>query len=178
MLSSPGAPLIQAGGINTGRFQADARPATTHIYGWPMNNYWTTNFNAEQRGSMKFSYSFSSGRNSRTDAIVWGNKVCNTPPARVIPGGGDLPNDLEDMNEQSWITGWPENITLVSAMTNTMGDVVLIQVRETEGLTTQLELSTEDGNHYRITPADAVGNPLPKGDKTIKPFENRFFLLR
>lgn len=178
MLSSPGAPLIQAGGINTGRFQADARPATTHIYGWPMNNYWTTNFNAEQRGSMKFSYSFSSGRNSRTDAIVWGNKVCNTPPARVIPGGGDLPNDLEDMNEQSWIIGWPENITLVSAMTNTMGDVVLIQVRETEGLTTQLELSTEDGNHYRITPADAVGNPLPKGDKTIKPFENRFFLLR
>jgi alpha-mannosidase len=60
MLSSPENPLMQFGGINTGRFEAGATPETTHIYGWPMNNYWVTNFNAEQHGGHTWVYSITS----------------------------------------------------------------------------------------------------------------------
>src|SRR5665811_1711898 len=43
-------PLMQFGTINTGRYQAGAMPQSTNLFSWPMNNYWTTNFNADQRG--------------------------------------------------------------------------------------------------------------------------------
>ncbi|MCD6354529.1 MAG: hypothetical protein J7L95_03180 [Prolixibacteraceae bacterium] len=60
---------MQFGGINTGRYKAGATPEATHIFGWPMNNYWTTNFNAEQHGGITWSYSISSaGNNSQTTA--------------------------------------------------------------------------------------------------------------
>ncbi|HWR74486.1 MAG TPA: glycoside hydrolase family 38 C-terminal domain-containing protein, partial [Bacteroidales bacterium] len=39
-------PLMQFGAINTGRYVAGAMPQTTHLFSWPMNNYWVTNFNA------------------------------------------------------------------------------------------------------------------------------------
>ncbi|MDX1285808.1 MAG: glycoside hydrolase family 38 C-terminal domain-containing protein, partial [Draconibacterium sp.] len=50
LLSSQEIPLMQFGNINTGRYKAGATPESTHIFGWPMNNYWVTNFNAEQHG--------------------------------------------------------------------------------------------------------------------------------
>jgi alpha-mannosidase len=46
LLSSSEMPLMQFGAINTGRYKAGAKPERTHIFGWPMNNYWVTNFNA------------------------------------------------------------------------------------------------------------------------------------
>lgn len=178
VLSSPGAPLIQAGGINTGRYQAGAMPASTHIFGWPMNNYWTTNFNAEQRGGMQFSYSITSGKNSRTDAVNWGNSICTSPEARVFAGGGDDSKNDYLGSEASFISGWPDNITLITAKPDELGTKVLIQVRETEGITTNLELYNPDGGLIKITPVNALGEKLKNASLTIKPLENRFFLLQ
>ena len=60
LLSSPEIPMMQFGAINTGRYKAGATPESTHIYGWPMNNYWTTNFNPEQHGGISWVYNISS----------------------------------------------------------------------------------------------------------------------
>ncbi len=60
LLASSEIPLMQFGAINTGRYQAGAEPEGTHIFGWPMNNYWTTNFNPEQHGGMDWVYNLSS----------------------------------------------------------------------------------------------------------------------
>lgn len=49
-------PLMQFGAINTGRYQAGAVPQSTNMYSWPMNNYWVTNFNADQMGEIQWSY--------------------------------------------------------------------------------------------------------------------------
>ena len=52
VMGSPEIPLMQFGAINTGRYQSGAVPQTTNMYSWPMNNYWTTNFNADQTGGL------------------------------------------------------------------------------------------------------------------------------
>jgi alpha-mannosidase len=73
VVASQEAPLMQFGGINTGRFTAGAGPETSHVYGWPMNNYWTTNFNADQRGGHVWSYVLTSyPSHEMVDALRFG----------------------------------------------------------------------------------------------------------
>ncbi len=54
------APLVQVGGIQTGRWldHLDAHDAT--LVSWPVNNYWTTNFQASQGGELLFRYRLTS----------------------------------------------------------------------------------------------------------------------
>ncbi len=54
------APLVQVGGIQTGRWlkRLDAKNAT--LVSWPVNNYWTTNFVASQGGELLFRYRLTS----------------------------------------------------------------------------------------------------------------------
>lgn len=173
MLNSPEIPLMQFGGINTGRYKAGATPETTHIYGWPMNNYWTTNFNAEQHGGHTWVYSISSrAGNAMPDAtrFGWGNR---TPfLARVLPGGG--------VGDSAWqrslITGWPENILLVSAIPAQDGTSAVFHVREIGGQKTTFRLQNgSTGAALKCTQVDVVGRPVEKGHSELKPFETKFF---
>lgn len=112
ILSSNEIPLMQFGGINTGRYKAGAKPETTHIYGWPMNNYWTTNFNAEQHGGLNWTYTISSSEENTQQAatqFAWGNRVPFLN--RVLPGGGKGDNNWSG----SIVSGWPENVLLISS---------------------------------------------------------------
>ncbi|TNC99945.1 MAG: hypothetical protein FD123_4416, partial [Bacteroidetes bacterium] len=130
-------PLMQFGGINTGRYKAGATPETTHIYGWPMNNYWVTNFNAEQHGGFEWSYSISSAaENSQTAATRFGWENMVPFLSRVLPGGGSGGGKAEG----PLISGWPENIVLVSAMPGTDGKSAVFHVRETAGKPAQIQL--------------------------------------
>ena len=82
-------PLMQFGAINTGRYQAGAMPQSTNLFSWPMNNYWTTNFNAEQRGGHFWTYYLTSSAdnsNGFATQFGWG---CRIPYlTRIIPGSG------------------------------------------------------------------------------------------
>ncbi len=51
------APLVQFGAINTGKYLDMLAPAAPVVYSWPINNYWFTNFPAEQGGEFRFRYS-------------------------------------------------------------------------------------------------------------------------
>jgi hypothetical protein len=173
MISSAEIPLMQFGGINTGRFTAEATPETTHIYGWPMNNYWVTNFNPEQHGGMEWTYTITSTEgNSMHDAtrFGWGHR---TPfLARVLPGGG-----TGDTNWQgSWIGGWPENILLVSAMPAEDGKSAVFHVRETGGKNGSFQLKNSvSGKSMKIKQVDVTGHVLTNGSTNLKPLESKFF---
>lgn len=173
MLSSAEMPLMQFGGINTGRFQAGATPATSHIYGWPMNNYWVTNFNADQHGGHTWVYSISSSSSpTMTEAsrFGWGHR---TPfLSRVLPGGG--PGNREWQG--SYITGWPDNLLLVSALPAGNGKSAIIHVRETAGAKSTLKLQNgKTGNSLKCTPVDVTGLPLANGNLELQPYETKFF---
>jgi hypothetical protein len=173
VICSPEVPLMQFGGINTGRYKAGAMPETTHLYGWPMNNYWTTNFNGEQHGGHTWRYSLTSlGNNSQLEATRtgWGNRIPFL--ARVLPGGGSG----DSTTDKSLISGWPDNILLVSALPEQDGKSSVVHVREIAGQSVSFSLANGlTGKPLKIIPVDVTGEPLEKGNLTLKPFESKFF---
>jgi hypothetical protein len=167
-------PLMQLGAINTGRYKAGAGPQTTHVYSWPMNNYWVTNFNADQRGGHSWTYYLTSSENN-TDTYAskfgWGARVPFL--TRIIPGDG--PGDK--MREGSFIEGWPENIILVSAMPSGDNDLI-IHVRETGRKETPMKLTNGfTGESLQMAETDVTGKIIPGGSTSIGPLESKFYLI-
>jgi hypothetical protein len=175
ILSSQEVPLMQFGGINTGRYKAGARPESLHIYGWPMNNYWTTNFNAEQHGGIEWTYSISSLRGDKVkEAAITGMNSKVPFLARVLPGGGSG----DQVWQASFIEGWPDNILLISAMPGGDGQSAILQLRETDGRECALALRNGfKGNPLTCIQVDVTGVTIKNGTNRIKPFETRFFRI-
>ena len=54
------------------------KPAKSHIYSWVLNNYWTTNFKANQEGEMNWNYVITSTPNTTNTAATrfgWENTI-------------------------------------------------------------------------------------------------------
>jgi alpha-mannosidase len=175
LLSSPEIPMMQFGAINTGRYKAGATPESTHIYGWPMNNYWTTNFNAEQHGGINWVYNISSSPNeSQTEAtrFGWNNRVPFL--VRVLPGGGK--------GEKSWqksiIQNWPKNVILVSSTPDKNGNSCILHIRETAGKPANLKtLKLADSKKATLKQVNVLGDEITDGSIEFKPFEAKFIKL-
>jgi alpha-mannosidase len=169
-------PLMQFGAINTGRYKAGAMPQGTHIFSWPMNNYWVTNFNADQRGGHTWSYYFTSSddiSNSFASRFGWGSRIPLL--TRILPGQGTGDN----MNEGSFIEGWPSNVILVSACPAGNGNEILIHLRETDGKSVSIDLANGfTGEKLYAREADATGKDINIPGNTIGPFESKFYLIR
>jgi len=169
-------PLMQFGAINTGRYTAGAMPQSTHVFSWPMNNYWVTNFNADQRGGHTWTYYLTTSGDVTNDfasRFGWGSRVpC---PTRILPGEGTGDNKTEE----SFIKGWPVNVLLVSARPVNEGKAILIHLRETGGKETRLNLQNGlTGDQLDISEADATGKAVMDSDNIIKPLESKFFLIK
>jgi hypothetical protein len=175
VMGSTEMPLMQFGAINTGRYQAGAMPQSTHIFSWPMNNYWVTNFNADQRGGHTWSYYLTSSEDvSETFAtrFGWGSRVPYL--TRILPGEGTG----DEKSEGSFIAGWPENVILISAQPADNGKAILVHLRETGGKEVPLTLKNGlTGSQLEISPADVTGKRVPETANIIKPLESKFFLI-
>jgi alpha-mannosidase len=168
-------PLMQFGAINTGRYKAGAMPQGTNLFSWPMNNYWVTNFNAEQRGGHSWTYyltSSSDNSNNFATQFGWG---CRIPYlTRIIPGAGQGDNNWEG----SFIEGWPSNVVLVTASPSVDGKSVLIHIRETVGKQTNLKLyNGKSKTPLPLAEVDVTGNPVSKGSQGIGALESKFFMI-
>ena len=140
LMASDRIPLMQFGGINTGRYQYGAKPAKTHIYGWPMNNYWTTNFNADQRGELTFTYPLTSAAdtsNLKATRFGWGYRIPLL--ARVLPPGQS--NGQEP--EASFLSIEPDNLLLINAKPVPSDHSVILQVREVAGRGAEIKAKGE-----------------------------------
>ena len=169
-------PLMQFGAINTGRYKAGEMPQSTHIFSWPMNNYWVTNFNADQRGGHTWSYYLTTSEDvseSFATRFGWSSRVPYL--TRILPGEGTG----DDKREGSFISGWPENVVLISAQPADNGKNILVHLRETGGKEVRLNLKNGlTGNQLEIVMADVTGTPVPENANIISPLESKFFLIK
>jgi alpha-mannosidase len=175
VMGSTEMPLMQFGAINTGRYKAGAMPQGTNLFSWPMNNYWVTNFNADQRGGHSWTYYMTTSAdatNGFATRFGWG---CRIPfLTRIIPGSGTG----ENKSEGSFITGWPKNIVLVSAEPEADGKSFVIHVRETDGKTSVLSLTNGlTDKSLIINEVDVTGKPVSKPSVDISPYETKFFRI-
>jgi hypothetical protein len=172
ILCSPEIPLMQFGGINTGRYTAGAKPESTHIFGWPMNNYWTTNFNANQHGGTAWTYTISSSKKPEMqEAARFGSENRTPLLTRVLPGGGKG----NDVWEKSLISGWNDNLLLISAFPDEDGKSAVFQLREISGKPATIRLQNNlTGKVFPCKQVDVTGQTIQDGNLKIKPFETKF----
>ena len=142
---SEDAPLVQFGAINTGRYYYKHAPETNHIYSWPLNNYWTTNFRASQEGELKWRYAITSSENNSNGFATrfgWGNRV--PMMTRVLPAG----QEEADLRSTSLLDLDIPNVLLVEARPSDAGDGVILHLREVEGKEAVLDVNHEQGDPF------------------------------
>jgi hypothetical protein len=175
VIGSAEMPLMQFGAINTGRYQAGAMPESTKLFSWPMNNYWVTNFNADQRGGHSWTYYLTTSAdntNNFASQFGWG---CRVPYlTRIIPGAGNGDNNWEG----SFIKGWPSNVVLITAQPSNDGKYLLVHLRETAGKNAEIRLvSGLNSSILPTTEVDVTGNNISNGSATVSPLESKFFKI-
>ena len=177
IIGSQEIPLMQFGAINTGRYQAGAVPQSTNMYSWPMNNYWVTNFNADQMGEIQWSYFInSSADNSIAYAtrFAWENRIPFL--TRVLPAGEGR---AEPFRAASLLRVVPDNLLLVNMRPVEGENAVMLQLREIGGRTADFSVTSDKLTFTEVTVCDVVGEPL-RGESaslTFRPWENKFIKL-
>ncbi|MCF8369281.1 MAG: hypothetical protein K9G76_09590 [Bacteroidales bacterium] len=136
VLGSIEVPLVQFGDINTGRYYYNYIPKRPHIYSWVLNNYWTTNFRASQEGEMNWSYYITSTADtSKSFAARFGSDGRIPLIARVLPAGRE---DGEQKDKTILNLDYP-GVILVNASPSINGKGVVLQLRETDGVSSEIE---------------------------------------
>jgi len=175
VLVSHEAPVMQLGNINTGRFKYKAEPENTYVFSWPMNNYWTTNFNADQWGMFTWSYNLTSMRainNLEATKFSWGTRIPFL--ARVIPAGK---KDSENTNKSSVLSQIPNNVLLINAYPVENENSVIFQVREIAGKKTifRPKIFKDD---YKLYETSVLGVEEKQVDKiSIDALASKFFKI-
>ncbi len=177
VLGSREIPLMQFGNINLGRFQKDAVPESNHIFTWPMNNYWITNFDAFQFGEFEWSYYLTSFANpSVGDAtrFGWSNRI--PLQNRVFPPG--VTNNLQPL-DKSILTISASNVLLVNMVPVKGENAVILQLRESDGRNTEIIISSAYHKKLIVTECTPLGEELPrKKGIRIKAWENKFVKVK
>jgi hypothetical protein len=176
VICSPEIPLMQLGAINTGRYEKGATPQTTNMYSWPMNNYWTTNFNADQMGGLRWSY-FISSKNDQSIAFstkfAWENRIPLL--TRVLPAGNIKTAAVQPM---SLLEIKSANLLLVNMKPIEEENAVLLQIRETGGKQTVFDFTSSVLKAVKVSVCDVLGDALPGNPAPIfRPWENKFIKL-
>ncbi|MFA6830934.1 MAG: hypothetical protein WCR36_01490 [Bacteroidaceae bacterium] len=174
VMGSLNIPMMEFGAINTGRFVKDAVPQSNNIYSYVMNNYWITNFNADQHGEIEWSYFITSYTNSSKETAVkvgWEN---NSPClARALPAGIEIEKEKAS-HEGSIMTITPSNVLLVSMQPVEDENAVLLQLREVNGTNSKIEIAIPSHRTITIQPTNVLGDIQSDNDMNIKGYASKF----
>lgn len=173
VLASSESPLMQFGGINTGRYRRGALPESGQIYSWVLNNYWTTNFCASQEGEIAWSYALTSGQDGSSSAAArfgWGLRVPLV--SRVLPASSAGRSDIKPCSQWPFAAEGSGELLLVSA--RPCGEGVLFHLREAGGQPAALALAPSHRS-WQLDLCDPLGRPLGRQESVrFAPFEVRF----
>lgn len=174
VLASPETPLIEVGNINTGRYRRTADFESNHIFSYVMNNYWTTNFNADQHGEFKWTYCITSMAGTKNSDAMKFALECRVPmlarSTTASPAGSD--SSLSG----SFLSPTSDNVVVMNMTPIQNEDAVLLQLREMNGKKTEIGFTLPSAD-LRIVPSNVLGETSATGDLVIGPYETRFFKI-
>ena len=177
ILGSDRIPLVQLGDFNCGRWQPVTRVARPHVFSWVMNNYWITNFCAEQEGEFRWSYYLTSTADTGLTAAArfgWGSRI--PLPARVL--APEKKGPTRDVHPFACLRMDAPNLLLVESRPSRDCGGVILHLRETAGKEARLSFREleSSGRIRRMDEVNVLEQPLRKGVRSIEfgPFEARF----
>jgi len=77
--ATPDAPLVTLTDINRGKWLAHLPIKNGHVYSYALNNYWFTNYRAQQGGRFVFHYAITSGRSLCRETLARFDQDTRTP---------------------------------------------------------------------------------------------------
>jgi hypothetical protein len=125
-------PLLQFGDINIGRYYYRLKPKSNHIFSWVLNNYWVTNFKAQQEGELRWTYAITSSENNSdifATRFGWGERVPLL--SRVMLPSQAVEESMPDIRTILNID--VPNLLLVNATPSMDGTGIILHLREIEG---------------------------------------------
>lgn len=175
VMGSPEIPLMQFGAINTGRYEAGAVPQSTNMYSWPMNNYWVTNFNADQMGELQWSYFITSSTDNSigyATRFAWENRI----PFLIRVLQADE-RSTAGFPAASLLKIVPQNLLLVNMRPVEGERAVMLQLREIDGKPARFEATSDKIAIQSIEERDVVGAPISDASLDFAPWENKFIKI-
>jgi hypothetical protein len=133
------APLVQVGGITTGRWAHTLDTHAATLVSWPLHNHWDTNFLASQGGEILLRYRLTSTGGYDPAASTRFAADAATPPLIVrVPGA-------EPQRPAQWLQVDPEGIA----------EIQLKPAADGEGIVVHAINLTAEPRTIRLTPAVA-----------------------
>ena len=175
VMGSPEIPLMQFGAINTGRYEAGAVPQSTNMYSWPMNNYWVTNFNADQMGELQWSYFITSSTDNSigyATRFAWENRI---PFLTHVLQADE--RSTAGFPAASLLKIVPQNLLLVNMRPVEGERAVMLQLREIDGKPARFEATSDKIAIQSIEERDVVGAPISDASLDFAPWENKFIKI-
>lgn len=177
---SVGAPLVQLGEINLGKWQPVTRVARPHVYSWVMNNYWFTNFRVSQEGDFRWSYHLTSTSDTgAATATRFGWSSWIPLACRVLPAAKSARADVPASRSLLGID--VPGVLMVDARPASGGGV-LVHLREVDGKGVVLDLSNvrSDLEITKAAEVSALEEMIEDdiGSLELKPYDVRFVRLQ
>ena len=136
--STPDAPLVTLTDINRGKWLEHLPINNGHVYSYALNNYWFTNYRAQQGGRFVFRYSITSGRNLGREALALFDADTRSPvfayphlssfSAAIAQAGRPMP-----AKGGSFLSLDAPNLQVVTLKEAVDGEGFILRLRETAG---------------------------------------------
>ena len=143
--STPDAPLVTLTDINRGKWLSHLPINNGHVYSYALNNYWFTNYRAQQGGQFLFRYSITSGRGLGRESLARFDEDTRTPvfayphlssfSAAISQAGRPMP-----ASGASFLNLAAPNLEIVTLKEAEDGDGFILRFREIAGRTGDAEL--------------------------------------
>jgi len=141
-----------------------------------MNNYWTTNFNADQRGMYTWTYNLTSTNENSVKTATkfgWENRVPFL--ARVIPAS---PIEKKATNSLSILSNIPDNVLIINTTPLEEENAILLHLREVEGKDSSFVPEIFSGKLIKYFETNVLDEEIKGISKlNIKALESKFFKL-
>ncbi len=157
------APLIQVGGITTGRWAHTLDTRTPTLVSWALHNHWDTNFQASQGGEILLRYRLTSTGGYDPAASTRFAAAASTPPLIVrVPGA-------EPGQGGQWLQVEPEGIAEIQLKRAVDGNGIIVHALNltAEEQTIHLTPAVAPKAAWLCTPLEENGEALPIEDGRI-----------